>query len=108
MKKYIIVFITLIILVNSEELNTKLKYPKYEYKRSGQVENRLKSLTNSCGSKTECFNIGSPVDKQNCILQCISQRCFDEIYASDPLEEGEIDQRYASFKGCFAADRIDL
>lgn len=89
--------------VKSDETATKLEFAKYAYTRSSRVENKLKQLQNSCGTKTECFNVDA-IDKQNCILKCISRKCYDEIYASNPLEEGEIDQRYTSFKGCFASD----
>lgn len=83
----------------------QLVFPKYSYTRSSQIENRLKSLSNSCATKTECFNVRTNADKQNCVLKCVSSKCYDEIYEFDPLEEGEIDQRYASFKGCFVAEK---
>ena len=28
--------------------------------------------------------------------QCISQSCFDEIYAEEPLEDGEVDSKRSS------------
>lgn len=98
---------TLMTTMFGEDLGGKhLLYPKYTYKRSGHTENRLKSLSNACATKTECFNIrsspGSTADKQNCILRCVSPACYDAIYAFDPLEDGEIDQRFTSYKGCFS------
>lgn len=30
-------------------------------------------------------------ENMNCIFHCISPVCFDAVYASDPLEDGEID-----------------
>ena len=79
---------------------TKLKFPHYSYSRSGQNENRFKAQSNKCEFKTDCADLSS-ADKKNCIYSCISKKCYDEIYASDPLEEGEIDQRFNSFKGCY-------
>ena len=76
-------------------------YPKYSYKRSSNVESRFKSSSNRCEFTTACAEY-SDVAKQNCILRCISRKCYDEIYSFDPLEEGEIDQRITSFKGCLS------
>lgn len=37
----------------------------------------------------------------NCVFQCISSVCFDAVYASDPLEDGEIDSnRERIFSKC--------
>ena len=35
------------------------------------------------------------------IRQCISPTCYSILYAPDLLEDGEIDVRLNSFKGCF-------
>lgn len=35
-----------------------------------------------------------------CTRKCISQFCYNELYAWDELEQGEIDVRLTSFKGC--------
>ncbi len=37
----------------------------------------------------------------NCINQCTSHTCYDKIYASNPLEDGEIDyDRNRKFTAC--------
>ncbi|XP_017772463.1 PREDICTED: uncharacterized protein LOC108559638 [Nicrophorus vespilloides] len=41
------------------------------------------------------------VSKTLCIRQCISPSCYKDLYQSDLLEEGEVDVRLNSFKGCF-------
>ena len=33
--------------------------------------------------------------------QCISPSCYNILYTPDMLEQGEIDVRLNSFKGCF-------
>ena len=33
----------------------------------------------------------SAIAAENCVLGCISEACYGDIYAADPLEEGEID-----------------
>ncbi|XP_019168216.1 PREDICTED: uncharacterized protein LOC109163941 isoform X2 [Ipomoea nil] len=43
----------------------------------------------------------SMVAKENCALQCLSPVCFELIYESDPLEEGEKDTvRSQEYKYC--------
>ena len=37
----------------------------------------------------------------NCVNECISKICYDEVYAGDPLEDGEIDNgRMRLFTSC--------
>ncbi|KAJ8573480.1 hypothetical protein K7X08_009991 [Anisodus acutangulus] len=41
------------------------------------------------------------VDKENCALQCLSPVCYERVYQSDPLEEGEKDTvRSQEYKYC--------
>ncbi|XP_073384917.1 uncharacterized protein [Physcomitrium patens] len=43
----------------------------------------------------------SPTEKENCALICVSPTCYDSVYGSDPLEEGEVDlRRGREFKAC--------
>ena len=42
-----------------------------------------------------------PGTNMNCVNQCISPSCFDEIYAEEPLEDGEVDsKRSRLFQNC--------
>ena len=42
-----------------------------------------------------------PGTNMNCVNACISQSCFDEIYAEEPLEDGEVDsKRTRLFQSC--------
>ncbi|KAH8399053.1 hypothetical protein KR215_001292, partial [Drosophila sulfurigaster] len=55
----------------------------------------------ACGQNSLCVNFNSAmVAKLNCLRRCISPSCYQDIYAFDELEEGEIDVRMNSFKGC--------
>ncbi|CAN4126071.1 unnamed protein product [Withania somnifera] len=48
------------------------------------------------------------VDKENCALQCLSPVCYERIYQSDPLEEGEKDTvRGQEFKYCMHKKKIE-
>mmetsp|Transcript_9802 Transcript_9802/g.12857 ORF Transcript_9802/g.12857 Transcript_9802/m.12857 type:complete len:178 (+) Transcript_9802:246-779(+) len=41
-------------------------------------------------------------EAQNCIYKCISDECYQQVYASEPLEDGEIDSiRYRQFQACY-------
>ncbi|KFK25987.1 hypothetical protein AALP_AA8G188300 [Arabis alpina] len=43
----------------------------------------------------------SPIAKENCALRCLSPVCYQLIYESDPLEEGEKDLiRSQEYKYC--------
>ncbi|MBA0783158.1 hypothetical protein Gotri_000922, partial [Gossypium trilobum] len=43
----------------------------------------------------------SSIAKENCALKCLSPACYELIYESDPLEEGEKDYiRSQEFKYC--------
>ncbi|GMJ11301.1 hypothetical protein like AT5G17610 [Hibiscus trionum] len=62
--------------------------------------------------KTECYADidsglwggqckSSSIAKENCALKCLSPACYELIYESDPLEEGEKDFiRSQEFKYC--------
>lgn len=50
--------------------------------------------------KKECGRL-VPEEAYNCVNQCVSPKCFGEIYAENPLEDGELDNaRYRQFTGC--------
>ena len=43
----------------------------------------------------------SQIDMENCILRCVSNTCYGNIYGDDPLEEGEVDVvRGRTFRSC--------
>lgn len=86
-----------------EKKPTELKFPKYPYKRHSGLENRFYARFNKCSQTELCLNVDFE-EKQNCILQCISEKCYGEIYAWNPLEEGELDLRQNSYKGCLKVE----
>jgi hypothetical protein len=82
----------------------KLAFPEYDYKRKLNLENQFKKQYIKCEASDACTSLGVDIDRENCIYKCMSNRCYKEIYDFDPLEEGEIDQRLVSFKGCFSEE----
>ena len=101
--KEIIIFFLLILfqIISTVDLNFK----KYNYRYATLVENKLKSMTKKCETNTYCSELELN-ERQNCILKCLSLPCYEELYGDNPLEEGEFDIRYISFKGCFAEHKV--
>ena len=98
------VFLNITVLLKCVEYEEKkLDFPSYTYKKSTDLENKYHGRFNRCNMRTDCQNYELE-ERQNCILNCISPKCYQKIYASNPLEEGEIDQRIQSFKGCLHAE----
>ncbi|ETW01119.1 hypothetical protein H310_06732 [Aphanomyces invadans] len=52
----------------------------------------------------ECSHLNEWTN-MNCVHECISAACYAEVYASEPLEDGEIDEyRYHKFLSCIRND----
>lgn len=42
-----------------------------------------------------------PEEAYNCVNKCVSDECFEKIYSTNPLEDGEIDmERNRAFIAC--------
>jgi len=106
----ILLSIVIIELINEsamseiDENTIKFEFPQFNYKRKSNFENQFKNTYNKCQAKEECVSFNSDIDRENCIYKCISNKCYQQIYAFNPLEEGEIDQRITSFKGCVSEE----
>ncbi|KAG9139117.1 hypothetical protein Leryth_025415 [Lithospermum erythrorhizon] len=47
------------------------------------------------------------IEKENCALRCLSPACYELIYMSDPLEEGEKDYlRSQEYKYCMNRESL--
>ncbi|KAK6167908.1 hypothetical protein SNE40_021834 [Patella caerulea] len=46
------------------------------------------------------------LEHTKCLRKAISPRCYNELYGADELEEGEIDVRFNSFKGCLSQEAM--
>jgi|TARA_B100001741_G_scaffold272793_1_gene241578 hypothetical protein len=48
-----------------------------------------------------CSSEDDPAVFENCVLRCASAKCYADVYARDPLEEGEVDvERGRAFRAC--------
>ncbi|XP_041357907.1 uncharacterized protein LOC121374867 [Gigantopelta aegis] len=71
---------------------------RYSYKKK-RDDKRYKNAKQRCDMSGQCQGIYG-IELTRCLRQCMSKRCYNELYADDKLEEGEIDVRLNSFKGC--------
>ena len=64
-----------------------------------QAQKQKMATKKQCG-EVECADVHSD-GLDNCILKCTSPACYEEIYAADELEPGEIDnKRSRDFNAC--------
>uniref|UniRef100_A0A7N0UIP7 Uncharacterized protein n=1 Tax=Kalanchoe fedtschenkoi TaxID=63787 RepID=A0A7N0UIP7_KALFE len=74
--------------------------------RRAVTDNEVRRKKNECYSDIESGLWGwqckaSVIAKENCALKCLSPSCYELIYESDPLEEGEKDLvRGQEYKYC--------
>ena len=66
-----------------------------------KVERQIKQRKDNCETLS-CKQYQNVKDEgMNCVNACVSQSCYDEIYAVEPLEDGEIDTfRAAKYVKC--------
>lgn len=61
-----------------------------------------KEFESACKQTDACIDMDTgSMERLKCVRECISPSCYREIYRINELEEGEIDVRLQSFKGCF-------
>jgi len=70
-----------------------------------RAKRRNRGVKNTAAVKRECERTtcasADEDSRDNCVLKCQSQSCYDEIYASNELEPGEIDrERSRKFSTC--------
>ncbi|XP_011306325.1 uncharacterized protein [Fopius arisanus] len=95
----------LLVLVSKSQQQAKtFVFPEYPYKETSKNELLFREFEQACEESGACKSLSqqrSAVAKTRCIRECVSPSCYREIYLFDQLEEGEIDVRLNSFKGCF-------
>jgi hypothetical protein len=68
--------------------------------QNSKLDRLWKARKQNCEASPECRDI-IPAEAANCINKCVSESCFEAIFASDPLEDGEIDRiRDRKFSDC--------
>ena len=99
----IVSILALVTTVFSLDGITHYTFNRFPYKKKPKNERRIKTAKAKCEELEECSNAHG-LQQIACVRMCMSQKCYTELYAHDELEEGEIDVRYNSFKGCVLQD----
>lgn len=79
------------------------KFPTYTYKKKAFNEQIYRKSELLCSPNCTSFE-NFYLAHIKCIRECLNAACYKEIYGFDELEEGEIDVRFHSFKGCVLRD----
>ncbi|KAK2998836.1 hypothetical protein RJ639_023538 [Escallonia herrerae] len=99
-----LIFILCAVMLFSNEVLAKSRRPI--------SDNEIRERKNQCYADIESGLWGkqcksSMIAKENCALKCLSPACYELVYESDPLEEGEKDySRSSEYKYCM--HRLDL
>jgi len=96
----LISFLVFCIIIEEICCVTHYNFKRYTYRKK-RDDKRYKQLRQRCEVETHCHGIWG-VEYTKCIRTCMSKFCYDELYGTDELEEGEIDVRLNSFKGCLS------
>ncbi|XP_020915439.1 uncharacterized protein LOC110252918 [Exaiptasia diaphana] len=72
----------------------------YSFRKKQKHAKMYKGIERECETRSCLDLIG--LEQIKCTRKCVSEACYSELYAWDELEEGEIDVRFNSFKGCVA------
>ncbi|KAK6638425.1 hypothetical protein RUM44_008854 [Polyplax serrata] len=100
LEKCILSLVPLLCLVNCKEDKVVYKFQEFFYKGNTKNEIAFREFESACEQSPDCISEVGPA-RSACVQRCISPSCHQDLYGDDPLEEGEIDVRLNSFKGCF-------
>uniref|UniRef100_A0A0B6ZPC8 Uncharacterized protein n=1 Tax=Arion vulgaris TaxID=1028688 RepID=A0A0B6ZPC8_9EUPU len=100
-----VIFIVIIMLAVMADCVRHYQYKQYTYRKK-RDDKRYKGAQQRCEVETLCHGLWS-VAYTKCIRKCMSEFCYNELYANDELEEGEIDVRLSSFKGCLSQVKME-
>ncbi|KAL5017229.1 hypothetical protein ScPMuIL_006818 [Solemya velum] len=80
--------------------SVQFQFKRYTYRKK-RDDKRYRNIKNRCDTSPTCLSKFG-IEQTICIRKCVSAVCYEELYGHDELEEGEIDVRLNSFKGCLA------
>ena len=87
-------------ILSPVDARAEFQFKRYTYRKK-RDDKKFRTAKQRCEMASECQGIFG-VDHTKCVRMCISETCYNELYAFDPLEEGEIDVRLNSYKGCLS------
>ena len=96
----VLVLLLLMEILLPVDARVEFQYKRYTYRKK-RDDKKYRTAKQRCEMSSECQGIFG-VEHTKCVRICISETCYSELYGEDPLEEGEIDVRLNSFKGCLS------
>ena len=98
----------LILLLCSLVFAKDFNYPTFTFKKKSPWARKYKNREADCRAKNchaeHLSSLELNLEQLECVRKCLSRDCYEKMYAWDKLEEGEVDVRMTSFKGCVAAE----
>ncbi|XP_014673923.1 PREDICTED: uncharacterized protein LOC106814146 [Priapulus caudatus] len=94
-------------LENSQAKRVLYHYRRFDYRKKKPQEQSFKKYSRACDQREKCRQLVGAA-RTTCGRQCLSEYCFNELYGIDELEDGEIDVRLHSFKGCFFEEQYNM
>jgi len=95
--------ILLLLFETLEAGKVQYQFKKYTFRKK-RDDKTYKNQKQPCEVDPDCL-AKRGAEQAICIRKCVNSFCYQDIYGDDPLEEGEIDVRLNSFKGCVAQQR---
>ena len=90
-RRFLLFILILVVLVS----------PSYAKSKRAKTDSQWKARKRECERSHDLCGSLIPEEAQNCVNKCVASECYDEVYANDPLEDGEIDpERGRSFTAC--------
>ena len=69
--------------------------------KRAKTDSQWKARKRDCERSIDLCGGIIPEEAQNCVNKCVAEECYEEVYANDPLEDGEIDpERGRTFTAC--------
>ncbi|XP_061180895.1 uncharacterized protein LOC133189549 isoform X2 [Saccostrea echinata] len=98
-----LLLVMVVIVTEIVESRKQYEFKQYTYRKK-RDDRKYKNAKALCETRPECLSkFGA--EQTACVRNCTSSFCYKQIYADDPLEDGEIDVRLNSFKGCLSQDK---
>lgn len=83
----------------------RYEFKQYTYRKK-RDDKRYKMAHQRCEVEALCHGLWG-IMYIRCLRRCMSEFCYNELYGEDELEEGEIDVRLNSFKGCLSQVKME-
>ncbi|CAG5131010.1 unnamed protein product [Candidula unifasciata] len=104
-RQVLAMIIVLAVLTELCDSITRYQFKQYTYRKK-RDDKRYKMAHQRCEMEAHCHGLWG-IAYTTCLRKCMSEFCYSELYGEDELEEGEIDVRLNSFKGCLSQVKME-